>query len=190
MKRSYRRLMIITALAFALLSLLGQSANAQLVIRKHVIGAGGHVESTGGSRRLSGTAGQPIVGISGNFSDTLYHGFWQPRRLTSAVPVLTDASGDASVLNNHPNPFEGSTTITYTLATPAAVTVRVFDMTGRLVRVLVDQTMEKGTHSVAWDAVDLAGEQVSSGSYLYTLEAAPLNGSTGVTARRLMVYAR
>ena len=188
MNGRYSRFLVSMALVSILLPLATVTAEAQLVIRKHVVAAGGLLEGSTGRHLLSGTVGQPVTGISGNFRDTLYHGFWQPRQSVSAVPVRTAATEDAGALRNVPNPFEGSTLITYTLTTPSRVTIRIFDMTGRLVRLLADETREGGTHSVEWDAVDLKGEQVSAGSYLYTLDAEPLAGGGSVSARRIMVY--
>lgn len=72
---------------------------------------------------------------------------------------------------NYPNPFNPTTTIAFTLPLDKAVSVRVYDVTGRLVRTLVNnQTYTAGTHEVTWDGTSDAGSMVASGSYLYTLE--------------------
>jgi hypothetical protein len=72
---------------------------------------------------------------------------------------------------NYPNPFNPTTTIAFTLPLDKAVSVRVFDVTGRLVRTLVDnQLYNAGTYEGVWDGTSDAGNTVASGSYLYTLE--------------------
>ena len=72
---------------------------------------------------------------------------------------------------NYPNPFNPTTNIRFTLPVDKAVSVRVYDVQGRLVRTLLDgQFRSKGTHEVTWDGTNQAGAQASSGTYLYTLE--------------------
>ena len=71
---------------------------------------------------------------------------------------------------NHPNPFNPSTTIGYYLPVDSPVTLEVYDTSGRLVARLLDGAkQEKGTHSVAWRGVDTQGRSVSSGVYFYRL---------------------
>lgn len=65
---------------------------------------------------------------------------------------------------NFPNPFNPATTISYTLAHAAAVTLTVYDIRGREVQVLLAENQSAGFHSVAFDASNLA-----SGLYLYKL---------------------
>lgn len=72
---------------------------------------------------------------------------------------------------NYPNPFNPTTAFSFTLPLDKAVSVRVYDISGRLVRTLVDnQIYTKGTHEVTWNGADQSGSQVASGTYLYTLE--------------------
>ena len=72
---------------------------------------------------------------------------------------------------NYPNPFNPTTSIRFTLPIDKAVSVRVYDVQGRLVRTLMDnQFTSQGTHQVTWDGTNDAGAQAASGSYLYTLE--------------------
>ena len=66
---------------------------------------------------------------------------------------------------NYPNPFNPATTITFTLARTEHVTLRIYDVQGRLVQTLVDGTQPAGQHAMSFDAGHLA-----SGSYFYTLQ--------------------
>ena len=73
---------------------------------------------------------------------------------------------------NTPNPFNPFTTIRYELPTAARVNLRVFDLGGRLVRVLRNQELEsRGTHEALWDGRDLSGRDVGAGVYIYQLDA-------------------
>jgi hypothetical protein len=71
-----------------------------------------------------------------------------------------------------PNPFRRVTTIRYDLPRPGAVHLAVYDVTGRLVRTLVDRVEEAGFRSVVWDGKDTGGQRVSSGVFFYALETA------------------
>ncbi len=64
-------------------------------------------------------------------------------------------SGKTVVAGNFPNPFADATTVHYRVETPAAVNISVFDQTGRVVRVLVDEPREAGDYQVRFDAADL-----------------------------------
>ena len=73
---------------------------------------------------------------------------------------------------NSPNPFRGAdraTMIRFELPAITPVTLQVFDVGGRLVRTLSDQTLEPGHHSLQWDGRDGRGARVDSGVYFYVL---------------------
>jgi flagellar hook assembly protein FlgD len=63
------------------------------------------------------------------------------------------------------------TTIRFRLKERAAVSLRVYDAAGRLARVLVEASLSEGTYARTWDGTDTRGEPVSSGVYLYRLDA-------------------
>lgn len=72
---------------------------------------------------------------------------------------------------NYPNPFNPSTSFTFTLPVDKRVSVNVYDVTGRLVKTLVnDEFYVAGQHQATWDGTNAAGTPVASGTYLYTLE--------------------
>jgi hypothetical protein len=72
---------------------------------------------------------------------------------------------------NYPNPFNPSTSFTFTLPVDAAISVKIYDITGRLVTTLVDhERYSAGMHQATWGGTNMAGMQVASGTYLYTLE--------------------
>jgi len=74
--------------------------------------------------------------------------------------------------SNHPNPFNPSTTIKFTLPEAAAVTMQIFDVSGRLVNTLVsDASYDSGSYQVVWDGKNPRGQVVSSGVYFYRVDA-------------------
>ena len=78
---------------------------------------------------------------------------------------------DLRLLQNSPNPFEDMTTIHYEVPNRFRVSVSIYDITGRLVKELVDEQREAGAYSVFWDGKNQQGRDVPSGVYFYKLEA-------------------
>ncbi len=77
------------------------------------------------------------------------------------------------LFQNSPNPFNSSTEIKYSLPKNKLsyhVNLKIYDIRGRLVKVLVDQDQSSGIHTVSWDGLDMNGNGVSSGIYFYTLQ--------------------
>ena len=88
---------------------------------------------------------------------------------------------------NRPNPFRGSTTINFVISGSIGtqhVTLRVMDVSGRLVRTLLDKDLAVGAHQATWDGRRTDGRDVVTGVYFYRLEAR----GQGVT--RPMVFVR
>jgi len=72
---------------------------------------------------------------------------------------------------NYPNPFNPTTNIRFELPLDKAVSLTIFDVSGRIVKKLVDnQHMQQGVHEFQWDGTSDAGGQVASGTYLYQLK--------------------
>ena len=97
---------------------------------------------------------------------------------SAAVNVTTAVPGDGgsrprilALAQNTPNPFAGSTRIAYELPAAGAVRVDVFDLSGRLVRTLVDGPQGPGRETVAWDGRDDAGRALAGGIYFIRLRA-------------------
>lgn len=85
--------------------------------------------------------------------------------LTTGRPVLR-------VHQNQPNPFNPRTRIAFDLPDRMVVHLRVYDLGGRLVDVLVDGLeVQPGRHEVVWNGRDQSGRQLPSGTYFYRLEA-------------------
>jgi hypothetical protein len=72
---------------------------------------------------------------------------------------------------NYPNPFNPTTTIKYTIPKESNVKLEIYDITGRLVNTVVNQSQGAGTYSVTWDGSNSSGQKVGSGMYLYRINA-------------------
>jgi len=70
-----------------------------------------------------------------------------------------------------PNPSRSTSTIAFELAAPAATTLRVYDVGGRLVRTLLDARLAAGGHRRVWNGRDGHGLRSPAGIYVYRLEA-------------------
>jgi hypothetical protein len=98
-----------------------------------------------------------------------HFGLWTVQGPTSIAS--TTPSTQLELLQNTPNPFNPSTTITYTLHEPGVVTLAVYDVSGRLVRTLVNnEYRQAGERSVLWYGRDNRGRRVASGVYFYRLK--------------------
>jgi hypothetical protein len=105
---------------------------------------------------------------------------WQPDE--TAVDVGEKIQRfDCFLYQNHPNPFNSSTQIQFSLSEESAVNLSLYNVQGQLVRTLMDQHTTAGFYSVLWDGEDAAGSQVSSGIYIYRLTTA-----SSVLTKRLL----
>ena len=87
---------------------------------------------------------------------------------------------------NFPNPFNPTTTIYYQLPADSRVTLEIYDIHGREVRTLVDEQKSAGYYTVLWDATNNAHNKVSSGVYIYRIDATGVGGS-GFNGLRKMI---
>ena len=106
---------------------------------------------------------------------------WYDRRSSPDADIYAQripmTSAPASVpesvalsLCNYPNPFNPRTTIRFELPVAGPVRLSIYDVAGRLVRTLVDDSLPQGSHEAVWDGRDATGREVGSGSYLARLE--------------------
>jgi hypothetical protein len=76
-----------------------------------------------------------------------------------------------ALLQNYPNPFNPETIIKYQITSPAAVSLKIYNLRGQEVRTLVDAVQNSGNYEIPWDGRDDFGNEVSSGVYIYRLHA-------------------
>ncbi len=98
-------------------------------------------------------------------------GMWILRpHVPVAVPEVR-TSGVATLFAAVPNPFNPQTTLAFELSHQEVVKLCVFDLSGRLVRRLLDgEIVGEGRHETAWNGRNDSGRQVASGAYFYRLE--------------------
>ncbi|MBN1294402.1 MAG: T9SS type A sorting domain-containing protein [Candidatus Latescibacteria bacterium] len=106
-----------------------------------------------------------------------YHGSTVTSVLKTKEPV------EFILFPNHPNPFNPSTTLTYTLPSSGFASLVIYNVTGQKVREFVSDTLTAGTHSFVWDGKDSLGNPVSSGIYFSRL----ISGKYQATAKMLLI---
>ena len=95
-----------------------------------------------------------------------------------------------SLGQSYPNPFKGSTIISYSLATVNHVKLEIYDVAGNLIETLVDEKKAPGYYIVRWDGKDSAGMEVTSGVYFYKIQAHTGLGTGDYTETRKMILLR
>ncbi len=98
----------------------------------------------------------------------------------SSVATRGGVAGGYLLSQNYPNPFNATTQIEYDLAEPGQVTLRVYDLLGRQITVLVNEVQAAGSHTTTFEGTDLA-----TGIYLYRLQVRPT--AVGQPGERLAV---
>ncbi|HPK83718.1 MAG TPA: chitobiase/beta-hexosaminidase C-terminal domain-containing protein [Candidatus Syntrophosphaera sp.] len=119
--------------------------------------------------------GEPIP--VGNFNvRVLVNQFNQTPQVTaralsdwSGVPNEDNVATPTRLLGNYPNPFNPSTTISFTTAKAAPVQITIYNLKGQAVRTWNLETEVGGNHSVQWDGLDDNGLSLSSGVYFYRM---------------------
>jgi len=86
----------------------------------------------------------------------------------SAAPALPDK---LFLAQNYPNPFNPTTTITFELPQSQQVRLVIYNLSGQIVRTLVNGTIRAGVYKVVWNATAENGASVPSGIYYYRLTA-------------------
>jgi hypothetical protein len=133
------------------------------------------------------TAGASFVRFRVRVLDTQGHySRWSNEhvvRIRSSTRVEHDAGGPESgfLMTNFPNPFNPTTTIRFQLPAGGRTTLDVYDVLGRRVRVLLDEHLSPGMHSIVWDGKDDQLRVLAGGVYLYRLSG------SGVAAGRTMM---
>jgi hypothetical protein len=146
------------------------------VLHGLVLGAGREMNVSGAVASFQFRARTPQAGGRFAFDRLVANDQKSP-----AMPVLDLGGGSpataaprAFALSSAPNPFNPSTTVEYRVADGAGqvpVSLRVYDLAGRMVRSLVETTHGPGTYQAPWDGRDDAGRTVSTGVYLIQMRA-------------------
>jgi hypothetical protein len=117
--------------------------------------------------------------ISGFLADTLF------RWTVVGVPNQEELPVSYSLGQNYPNPFNPSTTIQFDIPKASIVTLKVYNILGQEVAILVDEKREAGRYEVILD-----GSMLPSGVYFYRLQARPIDGGQAndfVNTKKLII---
>jgi hypothetical protein len=99
------------------------------------------------------------VSISGQIT---YH---EEKSIAVSIPKSFE------LFQNYPNPFNPNTNIKFALPAPAKVQLKIYNILGQQVIGLLDQLKKAGYHTVEWNGSDRFGNQISSGMYIYLMQA-------------------
>lgn len=86
-----------------------------------------------------------------------------------AIEVTMNLPGRTHLAQNYPNPFNSSTTIQYEIPEPGRVKLTIYNVQGKVIRILVNENSSPGYFSARWNGFDEQGQTVSSGNYFYEL---------------------
>ncbi|MFC1693157.1 Ig-like domain-containing protein [Candidatus Latescibacterota bacterium] len=114
--------------------------------------------------------GGTLTGGVSHFSDIAI----APKSAVTTAVEEVEMPGEFSLSQNHPNPFNPETTIIYMLPEALHVKLTIYNVLGQHVRTLVNGMKPVGSYSVVWDGTNDAGEKVTSGVYIYRIEAGNL----------------
>jgi hypothetical protein len=109
--------------------------------------------------------------------------------IVSVDEQAADIPVDYNLFQNYPNPFNPSTTIRYSIVEPGNVSIKIYDILGREIKTLVNEVKIAGTYSSTWNGDNNFGNKVSSGIYLYRMEAVPSGRQAGLFVEtRKMIF--
>ena len=166
---------------------LGAVEGEAYLMRGSIVGNGGNTMS-GSNRRLTGTVGQPAVGMSAGPTRIVCWGFWCAggvRVVGVEDPVAGDLPTRLELGPAVPNPARGA--VAFTLALPRETSVRltVYDVRGREVETLLRGRMEPGVHHLRWSGDEPGTRLPAAGVYF-----AALFVDGAMAARRRIVLVR
>ncbi|MCS5651827.1 MAG: T9SS type A sorting domain-containing protein, partial [Candidatus Marinimicrobia bacterium] len=101
-----------------------------------------------------------------NFLQSTY-----PNMNLSSHDIKEPVAQQFTLFHNYPNPFNPTTIISYDLPERAQVTLDIYDILGKQIKTLVNQSQDAGNKIAMWDGTDDLGSQVSAGVYLYQIQA-------------------
>jgi hypothetical protein len=169
-------------------AIAGSSSALAYTLGPAVFGSAG-APATGSTYVLGMTLGQTVAGgHAGTIAPNLDEGagFWRwGRHLTVGVPDPAGLELAYALYPGAPNPFASHTLVRYAIPSAAgevAVQLRIYDLSGRLVRTLDSGRRVGGIHEATWDGRDAAGHALGGGIYFCRVTA-----GTYAATRRLVL---
>ncbi|MGH7496010.1 MAG: T9SS type A sorting domain-containing protein [bacterium] len=93
------------------------------------------------------------------------------KSVSDSAAIASEPPSHYLLLQNHPNPFNGTTTLRYAVPERAEIVLEVYDVLGRRVKNLFRGIEEVGLKSVTWDGTDELNRPAGTGVYLYRIRA-------------------
>lgn len=159
----------VPASSFSLYGLWGADADDI-----YAVGQGGRILHYDGAdwNSLTSPTSETLLGVWGPSADDIFvvgeNG--TILRKHSVSGLINEMPAVPRILSVWPNPFNPTTTISFSVAQEQWVTIAVFDVEGRKLETVAEQTFGPGSHSVLWTGRDDRGRAVPSGTYLVQLE--------------------
>jgi beta-glucanase (GH16 family) len=100
------------------------------------------------------------------FPDTLYVDYMRVYQLGTTSAASNPKTDQFSLSQNYPNPFNSVTTLSYSIPSKNLVSLKVYNISGRVVSSIVSEEMQAGEYTREWDASNLPG-----GIYFCKLQA-------------------
>jgi hypothetical protein len=90
---------------------------------------------------------------------------------SNSLEVMLDPPSKSAALQNYPNPFNPSTTISYKIQSACFATLKVYDVLGKEIAILVNEEKPAGIYDIVWNGKNNSGIKLTSGVYFYRLTA-------------------
>jgi hypothetical protein len=118
-----------------------------------------------GNRRVWSIGGCPYAPYAGAGTNVVNCGLYIVP-ITSSSPVTTQIPDDYKLEQNYPNPFNPLTKINFDIPKTGFVSVKIFDVLGKEIKMLVNEVKNAGSYSIEFD-----GSSLASGTYFYRMES-------------------
>lgn len=119
----------------------------------------------------------PWDSARGSYFKSWWGSEWGSSFRTIALQPMTDVAEvsqlptEYALQQNYPNPFNPTTNIRYSILQQGPTTLVIYDLLGREVRTLVNETVNAGNYEKTWDGKNNFGSQVASGIYIYRIQS-------------------
>jgi len=129
---------------------------------------------------LSGTIEYPLTGLSPGWHSVTIKAWDNANNSSEASTTFRVESLEELRLQdvlNYPNPFSSQTTFTFQINREAEVEIKIYTLSGRLIRTLEPYLAQVGFNMISWDGRDADGDPLANGVYLYKIRARSYTGS-------------
>ena len=166
-------------IVYVTLFLLGSitvSFSQTYILKSYVIDDGGAAKATSSGYIMGGSISQSFIGKLTSSGYTAYVGYWTPGNTSPGIEERENAQSLGipvvfSFKQNYPNPITSRTIIKYSLPKTCQVELKLFDVTGREIAILVNENQRPGYYQVTWEIRNSSQKQLPNGVYFYQLKA-------------------